>query len=74
MTHLLEAISGPILVCAWAVADWAIRFYEKHGFRLVTPETKDRLLRTHWSILPRQIETSEVLADPTWLTLADYNE
>ena len=74
MTHLLEAIPGPILVCTWAVADWAIRSYEKHGFRLVTPETKDRLLRTYWSILPRQIETSEVLADPTWLTLADYNE
>lgn len=52
----------------------AILFWEKHGFRLVTPETKDRLLRTYWSILSRRIETSVVLADPTWLTLADYNE
>ena len=58
LTHLLEAIPGPVLVGTWAVADSAIRFCERHGFRLVTPETKDRLLRTCWSILPRRIETS----------------
>ena len=51
----------------WAAAWWAVRFYEKHGFRLVTPEEKDRLLRTYWTISPRQVETSVVLADPKWL-------
>ncbi len=26
----------PLLVGTWAAARWAIRFYEKHGFRLVS--------------------------------------
>jgi len=45
-----------------AVATWAIRFYENHGFRLVSPEEKDRLLRLYWSVPPRQIANSVVLA------------
>ncbi|ACV64964.1 GCN5-related N-acetyltransferase [Desulfofarcimen acetoxidans DSM 771] len=56
----------PILIGTWAEAKWAISFYEKHGFRLVSPETKNKLLRTYWSIPERQIETSVVLANQTW--------
>ena len=63
LAHLLEVIPHPVLVGTWAAAWWAIRFYEKHGFRLVTQEEKDRLLRTYWTISPRQVETSVVLAD-----------
>lgn len=33
----------------------------RHGFRLVTPREKDRLLDTYWTISPRQRETSVVL-------------
>jgi GNAT superfamily N-acetyltransferase len=62
LTHLLGASRGPVLVGTWAAAWWAIRFYEKHGFRLVSPEEKDRLLNTYWTISPRQVETSVVLA------------
>ena len=50
-----------ILVGTWADATWAIRFYQKHGFNLVSYEEKDRLLRAYWSIPDRQIETSVVL-------------
>jgi GNAT superfamily N-acetyltransferase len=50
-----------ILVGTWADAIWAIRFYEKHGFKLVSSRGKDRLLREYWSIPDRQIETSVVL-------------
>ena len=53
----------PILIGTWADAIWAIRFYEKHGFRLVTPPEKDMLLNRYWSIPERQVETSVVLAD-----------
>jgi N-acetylglutamate synthase-like GNAT family acetyltransferase len=56
----------PALVGTWSEATWAIRFYEKHGFRLVSSEEKDRLLRNYWSIPKRQIETSVVLADRNW--------
>ncbi len=55
-----------ILVGTWADAVWAVRFYQKHGFRLVSPDEKDRLLRTYWSIPERQIATSVVLAEPKW--------
>ncbi len=61
LQHLLERTAGPILVGTWAAAEWAIRFYEKHGFRQVSQAEKDRLLRTYWSISERQVETSVVL-------------
>jgi Sec-independent protein translocase protein TatA/GNAT superfamily N-acetyltransferase len=72
LSQILEEIPGPVLVGTWAAAWWAIRFYEKHGFRLVTQDEKDRLLRTYWTISPRQVETSVVLADPKWLALGVY--
>jgi GNAT superfamily N-acetyltransferase len=50
-----------VLVGTWEAANWAIRFYEKHGFKLVSKEEKDRLLRKYWDIPERQIETSVVL-------------
>ncbi|MGQ9689652.1 MAG: GNAT family N-acetyltransferase [Desulfobaccales bacterium] len=62
LEHLLDGVSGPVLVGTWAAAHWALGFYEKNGFTLVSPEEKDRLLRTYWSISERQIETSVVLA------------
>jgi N-acetylglutamate synthase-like GNAT family acetyltransferase len=60
--HLMTMITRPALVGTWAAAVWAIRFYERHGFRLVTWEEKERLLRKYWSIPERQTVTSVVLA------------
>ena len=68
LSYLREQTTWPVLIGTWGDAIWAIRFYEKHGFRLVTPEEKDRLLRKYWSISERQIETSVVLADPKWFS------
>ena len=53
-----------MLVGTWATAEWAIRFYRRHGFELVTPELKHALLKAYWTIPDRQIETSVVLANP----------
>jgi GNAT superfamily N-acetyltransferase len=64
--HLQEIAERPMLVGTWADATWAIRFYERHGFEIVTPVEKDRLLRKYWKIPERQIETSVVLADRTF--------
>jgi N-acetylglutamate synthase-like GNAT family acetyltransferase len=61
LTTLAGQASERILVGTWAAAEWAIRFYEQHGFRLVSTEEKDRLLSTYWSIPSRQQETSVVL-------------
>jgi len=62
LKHLIGlAKTSEILVGTWANATWAIRFYEKHGFKLAPPEEKDKLLRKYWNIPERQIEASVVL-------------
>jgi GNAT superfamily N-acetyltransferase len=62
---LLERLTGsrarPLLVGTWAAAEWAIRFYSRHGFELVSPERRSELLKQYWTIPERQIETSVVL-------------
>jgi GNAT superfamily N-acetyltransferase len=63
---LLEHMGGMtrrrMLVGTWAAAEWAIRFYRRHGFEQVSTACKDELLSTYWTIPERQIETSVVLA------------
>lgn len=66
LAHLAGLASTPVLIGTWAAAYWAIRFYEKHGFSLVSEEQKDLLLRRYWGVPERQIETSVVLADQVW--------
>jgi hypothetical protein len=53
-----------MLVGTWSAAQWAISFYQRHGFALVSSALKNQLLRTYWTIPERQIETSVVLAHP----------
>jgi SAM-dependent methyltransferase len=67
LEHLLAGCDRPVLVGTWAAAAWAIGFYERHGFRLLSADDRRRLLRRYWSIPDRQVETSVVLADPRWL-------
>lgn len=62
LAFLIGQAQGALLVGTWAAAEWAIRFYQRHGFRLVSAEEKDRLLATYWNIPRRQKETSVVLA------------
>lgn len=64
LRHLQQQSTRRILVGTWAAATWAIDFYQRHGFVLVTPATKAALLKTYWTIPERQIETSVVLASP----------
>jgi len=64
--HLRRLSDRRMLVGTWAAADWAIRFYERHGFRLVTPGQKTALLKRYWSVPERQVETSVVLANPPY--------
>ncbi len=62
LTYLMKEAETPeILVGTWATANWAIQFYEKYGFKLVTTQEKDKLLGIYWNIPERQIETSIVL-------------
>ena len=62
--HIRSLSSRQMLVGTWAAATWAIAFYQRHGFVLVSPQAKTALLKKYWSIPERQIETSVVLANP----------
>jgi GNAT superfamily N-acetyltransferase len=62
LKYLETMTKRPILIGTWADAVWAITFYEKNGYRLVSPEEKNRLLKKYWNIPDRQIVTSVVLA------------
>ena len=69
LEHLCKISSTPVLIGTWADAQWAIEFYQKHGFRLLPKEEKNNLLRKYWTIPDRQIETSVVLANADWESL-----
>jgi N-acetylglutamate synthase-like GNAT family acetyltransferase len=62
LEHLRKTSTTSILIGTWADAQWAITFYQNHGFRLVSDAEKNVLLVKYWSIPVRQIETSVVLA------------
>jgi len=64
LLRLRRLTARRMLVGTWAAADWAIRFYRRNGFELVSPERKTALLKAYWTIPDRQIETSVVLANP----------
>lgn len=68
LCELRTLTARPVLMGTWAAATWAIGFYQQHGFRLVTPEEKDRLLKKYWSIPERQVETSVMLGDERWFS------
>ena len=66
LQFLESTTEKPILIGTWADTSWAVAFYQKHGYRLVSTEEKNQLLRKYWHIPERQIETSVVLAGKKW--------
>jgi len=67
LAHLMRTTQKPLLIGTWADARWAVRFYEKNGFRLLSREATEGVLRRFWNIPERQVETSVVLASPQWI-------
>jgi N-acetylglutamate synthase-like GNAT family acetyltransferase len=66
LRHVEVLADKPILIGTWADASWAIEFYRRNGFTVVSDGDKNRLLRAYWSVPARQVETSVVLADRRW--------
>jgi N-acetylglutamate synthase-like GNAT family acetyltransferase len=73
LKHLEVTAEKPILIGTWASATWAVAFYQRNGYRLVSEEEKNRLLAKYWRIPDRQIETSVVLADKRYVSDVDPN-
>ena len=63
LIHLAARTKRPLLMGTWADAKWAVRFYENHGFTMVSEAEKNILLRKYWCIPERQVETSVVLSN-----------
>src|SRR5260370_1709097 len=70
LSHLRELASGPMLIGTWAAAVWAIHFYERHGFQMVSSQEKDHLLKPYLTVPHRHIAPSSVLAHPNWYQLS----
>jgi N-acetylglutamate synthase-like GNAT family acetyltransferase len=70
LKHVQSLTSKPMLIGTWRDATWAIAFYQRNGFTLLSDSDKDELLRRFWSIPARQAETSVVLADRRWMERA----
>jgi N-acetylglutamate synthase-like GNAT family acetyltransferase len=66
LRHLERMTDKPILIGTWADAAWAIEFYQKNGFRLLSRSETGRLLKKYWRIPERQVVTSVVLANSRW--------
>ncbi len=66
LRHLEAMMRKPILIGTWADALWAIRFYEKNGYRILSREQTDRLLKKYWNVPERQAAASVVLANAAW--------
>ncbi|MFC3712757.1 GNAT family N-acetyltransferase [Sphingoaurantiacus capsulatus] len=64
LRHLAASSERPILLGTWRAADWAVRFYERHGFSRVADGDVARLLRAYWNIPEAQVAASVVLASP----------
>ncbi len=62
LRHLEGLTSKPILIGTWSAASWAIRFYQKNGYVLVSAEEKSRLLSRFWEVPDRQVANSVVLS------------
>jgi len=63
LRYLTDNQGKLILIGTWKAATWAIDFYLKNGFKLVSEEEKNVLLRKYWNIPDRQVETSVVLVN-----------
>src|SRR5215212_2689925 len=66
LKHLESITTKPILIGTWAAAIWAISFYQKNGYRILSADEARELLRTYWKIPERQIDVSVVLASSRW--------
>ena len=60
--HLAEC-QRPMLVGCLKAMTWAIRFYEEHGFRLVSEQERDKLRAKYWKLSAEHVVNSVVLTD-----------
>lgn len=68
LSYLQKITSKSILIATWSNDVNAIRFYERHRFKLVPMEKGYWLQRKYWSTPELKIKASVVLADEKWFS------
>jgi N-acetylglutamate synthase-like GNAT family acetyltransferase len=65
LLHACQSIATrKILIAAWGGATWAVAFYERHGFRRISPPLKAALHMHYWRMSGALTEASVVLVQP----------
>jgi N-acetylglutamate synthase-like GNAT family acetyltransferase len=67
LNALYSRTDKPVLIGTWRDAAWAVSFYLKNGFSLVSEKEKNSLLEKYWNVPAVQSDNSVVLADERWL-------
>ncbi len=65
--HHKSRTTHPILVGCLKAMTWAISFYQRHGFTIVSDAERDRLRAKYWNLPAAHVANSVVLADRRWL-------
>ena len=63
LQFLLAKAKNSVLIGTWRDTDWSIRFYKKHGFRVLEKTETALLLRKYWKASETHFNNSVVLAD-----------
>ena len=66
LRHLEGLTAKPVLIGTWERATWAVRFYTKNGYRVLSRPETNALLRRYWNLPDLQVITSVVMADAKW--------
>ena len=67
LEYLEECSNKPILIGTWSDATWAIEFYKKNGYRLISGDERGMLLEKYWTVSKEQASVSIVLANAKWI-------
>lgn len=74
LKFLLQKITKPVLIGTWKDTPWSIKFYEKHGFKVLGETDIKFLLKEYWDVSERHKQMSVVLADKKWFDrISDAN-
>jgi GNAT superfamily N-acetyltransferase len=71
LTFLLEKTDKPVLIGTWRDTPWSIKFYEKHGFRVIGKTEVLAMLSRYWDVSEVHRDNSVVLADAKWFNARD---
>ena len=66
--HFIDRTDLPILVGCLKAMTWAISFYQKHGFQLLSDSDRDYLRAKYWKLPEAHVRQSVVLANSKWLS------